>query len=150
MVVVARLLDIPQAQVAASALRSAGLHPVLFDEFQNQANWVNMYAIGGCRVAVPETEAEDAVAILDQPFEPEARLIDRTGWGWRCLAGVLGVGLLTPELGWLVLGVRSRCRGTGGGVMGFAVAAVGTALIFATALVVTVWLERLLSPVGLG
>ena len=62
LVVVARLLDMPQAQVAASALRSADLHPVLLDEQLNYAIWTSQFA-WGCRVAVPESEAEDARAI---------------------------------------------------------------------------------------
>ncbi len=109
MVVIARLLDLPQAQVAASALRSAGLHPVLFEEHQNYANWTYMLAIGGCRLAVPGDEAQDALAILEHPPEAaETPDADQIGWPWRMVAGFFGVGLLWPVLGWAIVGARSR------------------------------------------
>jgi hypothetical protein len=154
MVVIARLLDLPQAQVAASALRSAGLHPVLFEETLSYAYWMAMFAFGGCRIVVPEAEVEDAVAILGQPPATEAMAradrIDPLGWGWRTAAGLLGIGLLSPELGWLVLGIRSRQRGAGGGAMGFAVTAIGSAMILALGWMALTILFALANPRGLG
>jgi len=153
--VVARLLDLPQAQVTASALRSAGLHPVLMDETLNYAYWTIMFAVGGCRIAVPQDELADAVAILEQPFEPSAEpaqadRIDTIGWGWRTAAGVLGLGLLMPELGWLLLGVRSRQRGVGGGAIGVVVAMAGTGVIFAIIMAFFGLMWLLANPRALG
>jgi hypothetical protein len=156
MVVVARLLDLPQAQVAASALRSAGLHPVLFEETLSYAYWTAMFAFGGCRIAVPEGEVKDAVAILDhapqRSPEPLSRAdrIDPLGWGWRSAAGAASLALLAPELGWLVLGIRARQRGAGGGAMGFAVAAIGSTLLLAMGWMALTVLWNLLNPHGIG
>jgi hypothetical protein len=152
MVVVARLLDLPQAQVAASALRGAGLHPVLLDETLSYAYWTAMFAFGGCRVAVPDAEVADAAAILDQLSQlrtealPEEDRIAPLSLGWRLAAGVLGLGLLSPQLGWLVLGVRSRRHGAGGGAMGFALAAIGSTVLLALAWMTITLISDLANP----
>jgi hypothetical protein len=151
LVVVARPLDLPQAQVAASALRSAGLHPVLLDEQLNSSIWTMTFAFGGCRVAVPEDELKDAVAILEQPPEPPAPegRIDRIGWGWRAAAGLASVGLLTPYAGWFVLGARQRSRNVAETAIGFGLVTLSIPLIMA-ALAEMVWvLTELLAPNGL-
>jgi len=130
-VVVARYLDLPQVQVAASALRSAGLHPVLFDEQQCSVRWTTMFGWGGCRLAVPGEELEDALAILGHPqadSNPEPPIPLR-GWISRLLAGVFGILLLMPEAGWLVLGVRDRRNEIGEIMMGMALAMVVTGVI---------------------
>jgi len=126
LVVVARFLDLPQARTAVSALRSAGLRPILFDEVICTTRWSMMFAYGGCRVVVPTDELEDAVAILEYPqpdAEPEPP-IEKIGAVWRIGAGLLGVGLLTPDLGWLVLGVRSRRHNLLETLMGVALTAI--------------------------
>jgi hypothetical protein len=152
MVVVARPLDLPQAQVAASALRSAGLNPVLMDEMLSHAYWHAMFAFGGCRVAVPEAEVEDALAILKQTPEPVVEALARAdrigplGWGWRWAAGLLSLLFLGPDLGWLVLCVRSRQRGAGGAAMGMALTLVGSALLLTMMFVALTLLWALAEP----
>jgi hypothetical protein len=154
LVVVARPLDLPQAQVAASALRSAGLNPILLDEMLSHAYWHAMFAFGGCRVAVPEAEAEDAIAILGQAPEPvvdalgRGDRIDPIGWGWRVAAGVPGLLLLTPDLGWLVLAVRSRLRGARGARIGMAVTLVASAFLLAMVLAALALIMILANPHG--
>jgi hypothetical protein len=154
LVVVARPLDLPQAQVAASALRSAGLNPILLDEMLSHAYWHAMFAFGGCRVAVPDAEAEDAIAILRQAPEPVAEAlgradrIDPIGWGWRWAAGLSSLLLLGPDLGWLLLCVRSRRRGAGGAAMGMAVSLVASSLLLAVVLLALAFIERLANPHG--
>jgi hypothetical protein len=147
-VVVARFLDLPQAQVAASALRSAGLRPILFDEHQCFVNWPYMFAIGGCRLAVPTNELQDAVAILGHPH-PDANpepAIAPMGWPWRFAAAALGLGLLIPLAGWLVLGVRSKRRGLTEVLMGAVLAAIVTGGLIALCLGAETLASGLLTP----
>jgi hypothetical protein len=155
MVVVARPLDLPQAQVAASALRSAGLNPVLLDEMLSHAYWHAMFAFGGCRVAVPQAEVADAIAILEHAPQPvvetlaRADRIDPLGWGWRWAAGLASLLLLMgPDLGWLVLCARSRQRGAGGAAMGMAVTLVGCGLILGVTFAALALMFALANPHG--
>jgi len=109
MVVVASYLSLPSAQVAASVLRSAGLTPILFDEQQSYARWTMLSAIGGCRLAVRSEEAVDALTLLTQAVEPDSAsdLDASRGWLPRVIAS-FSIVLLTPALGWLVLGISDR------------------------------------------
>lgn len=61
---VARFLDLPNADVARSSLESAGLSPRLLDEQIAGLDWGYIPALGGLRLAVPQEEVEEALAIL--------------------------------------------------------------------------------------
>ncbi len=76
--IVARYLSLPEAQVAASALRAHGLHPVLMEEQLVSSQWLYLYALGGLSLSVPASEVQDAVELLrvigadpPVPLEPE-------------------------------------------------------------------------------
>ena len=61
---VARFLDLTEAEVVASALRSGGLFVFVQNEITGRmrVNWV--YAMGGFGIWVPEEEAADARAFI--------------------------------------------------------------------------------------
>jgi hypothetical protein len=61
---VARFLDLTEAEVVASALRSGGLFVFLQNEITGRwmLNWV--YAMGGFGIWVPEADAADARAFI--------------------------------------------------------------------------------------
>ena len=67
-----RFPTLPQAQVASSALSSAGLHPYVFDEFRASMLWTEQFALNGIRVMVPDDELAVATEILgeDPPAGP--------------------------------------------------------------------------------
>ena len=72
LVEIARFADMNEAQVAGSALRAAGFHPVLPDEHVASVVWTDQFAIGGIRLSVPGREAADA-----RDFITEVRASDR-------------------------------------------------------------------------
>ena len=135
MVVLARYLSLPQGQVAASALRSAGITPFLFDEQQSYARFYMLWAIGGCRLAVLEDDVADAIKILENAADPPVDEDSPAGFSLptRWLAALFGVGGLEPTLGWTVLALASRKGRWGATWMGIlvsvaAVIAAGTVL----------------------
>ena len=71
LVQIARFSDLTEAQVAASALRASGIAAVVHD-----AAGQNYYQVLNFRLAVPETDADDARAYLEMlrtaPREREA------------------------------------------------------------------------------
>ena len=64
LVEVARFLDITEAQVVASALRSGGIFVFLQNEVISRMDVNLAYAAGGVRLWVPEAEAEDAKSFI--------------------------------------------------------------------------------------
>ncbi len=64
LVEVARFLDMTEAQVVASALRSAGVFVFVQNEVMGQMDVNLLYAIGGVRLWVPEEDFEDARAYI--------------------------------------------------------------------------------------
>ena len=64
-VVIATFSTVDEAQLLASRLRSAGILVELRDENTLTMNWTYSLAIGGVKVAVPEEDADDALAILE-------------------------------------------------------------------------------------
>lgn len=106
---IARYHTLSEAEVAASVLRSAGIHAHVSDAHYLGVFWTDTIALGGFRLSVPEEEGPDAVEILrspppvepvdDEPSEPlpVAR---------RIAAGALMLAV-TPEAGWLATGRES-------------------------------------------
>ena len=64
LVEVARFLDLTEAQVVASALRSGGLFVFVQNEVIGRMDVNLLYAVGGIRIWVPEAEAADARAYI--------------------------------------------------------------------------------------
>ena len=116
--VVARYLDFTEAEVVASALRSAGLNPFLPDR-ERGLNWATEQVfLGGSRVMVPACDLDDARAILSDAREQMLAEVAATGEVWdlprkpTSLAWT-GLGLFvslfcTPVAGWNVAAWRRR------------------------------------------
>lgn len=70
MVVVASFPTVDLANLYAARLRSAGILCELRNENTVTMNWTYALAVGGVKVAVPEDEVDDALALLDlEPSE---------------------------------------------------------------------------------
>lgn len=109
--ILARFHSQSDAQVAASALRSAGLTPVVFDEHYGGIDWIAQSALGGYRLMLPTDELDDGGAILALAAEasPDAEAPPAASGSLPTTALALLVGLLTGfEGGWLVAGIRKR------------------------------------------
>ena len=115
MTVVATFMKLTEAQVAASALESGGLHPLVMDQGWGSVVWTEQAALQGFRLAVPSGEAADAVAFFkalpprrrrSPPASRSAAAVVGASW-WRIVGGLFALGLM-PELGWLVVGLRPR------------------------------------------
>ncbi len=103
LVVVARYLSLPEAHIAAGALRSAGLNPTVFDDASGSVMAYQQMYLGGYRLAVPETEIETAFEVLKlehvDPSEMDETPEDedppmrtpRWGLGWTVLGVVLWI-----------------------------------------------------------
>jgi len=61
---VARFLDVPEAQVAASALRASGIPVLVQNESWGQTQGNLLFAMGGVRLWVPQADAQDVRAFL--------------------------------------------------------------------------------------
>ncbi len=68
--------DLPDAQVARSILRSAGIESVLLDENVIRINWLWSNAVGGIKLLVRNEDAETARSILKAAPE---KSLDVTG-----------------------------------------------------------------------
>jgi hypothetical protein len=125
--VVASFLDPTEADIAASALRSAGFNAVAMDRHFSTVDWMVVQSLGGIRVGVPDGEVDDAARLLGQLIgeRPEPSPPTERGAGWYFLAIVVGVlailaltvfhpgsfwlgmlllaGAYAPWLGWTVL-----------------------------------------------
>jgi hypothetical protein len=66
LVEVARFLDLAEAQVVASALRSGGIFVFEQNEVLGRLDVNLVYAMGGVRIWVPEDEADDAREFISQ------------------------------------------------------------------------------------
>ena len=133
--VAATFASLPEAQIAAGALRASGVDAQVFDDNFGTMMWTDQVAIGGFRVIVPEVERADAVAFLRDVAKsaPRRRPSPRErGVLWRALALLAGLALL-PEAGWLVIGLKRRASYPGRA--GFAVMFVVSMALF---LVVTI------------
>jgi hypothetical protein len=61
---VARFSGLPEAQVAASALRGSGIEAVVLDQEPAQSGWREPYGRGGIRLCVPQADEAAAKALL--------------------------------------------------------------------------------------
>jgi hypothetical protein len=163
MTVVATFMNLPEAQVAASALESGGLHPLVMDQGWGSVVWIEQAALQGFRLVVPSEEVADAVAFFRAlPPLRKARARSRSpiavaqsNW-WRVVAAILGLGL-APVFGWLAVGLRPKLyRGGGSVAFGGMLAVVAVVLIVATLFIVMEFLADvpravwIVSPVALG
>ncbi len=109
--VLARFHTQSDAQVAASALRSAGLNALVFDEHYGGVDWVAQSALGGYRVMLPTEDLADGRAILavaaECPPDPDAEPPATGSVPASVLALVVGT-MAGFEAGWLVVGLRKR------------------------------------------
>jgi predicted RNA-binding Zn-ribbon protein involved in translation (DUF1610 family) len=69
LVTIAQFRDLPEAGLAKSKLESAGITCFLDNEFTIGANWLYSNALGGVKLNVPEENAEEAKAILEETTE---------------------------------------------------------------------------------
>jgi hypothetical protein len=63
---IARFADANEAQVVASALRSAGIPVMMQDEHAGQMNFLWQAALGGFGILVPEEHAREALEFIQQ------------------------------------------------------------------------------------
>ena len=64
-----------EANLVRSELEAFDLHPILADAHTVNVNWLWSNAVGGVKVQIPVSEAEEARRILESgPAEPEPEL----------------------------------------------------------------------------
>jgi hypothetical protein len=161
-VIVGRFATVIEAQIAASALRSGGLHPEVLDSGYGSMLWTQQLTVPGFRVMVPASEAADAIAYFQTlpavpaDLEDEMPRSTATAHLWRPLAFALL--FVSPYFGWLGVGLRpDRPKRPGAGqemmmgmvlttaiVIGLFIALIGGGLFIFTAL--TRLFPRLLHP----
>lgn len=109
--ILARFHTQSDAQVAASALRSAGLGALVFDEHYGGIDWVAQSALGGYRLMLPTGELEDGRAILaiaaNAEPDPEAEPPIVGSLPATVLTVVVGT-ITGYEGGWIITGIRKR------------------------------------------
>ncbi len=69
LVTIAQFRDLPEAGLAKSKLEAAGITCFLDNEYTVGANWLYSNALGGVKLNVPEENAEEAKAILEENTE---------------------------------------------------------------------------------
>lgn len=152
LVVVRRFQTLPEAQVAASVLRSAGIATEILDQHYGSLDWAAQSALGGYRLcAWPEdlSDARDCLAAptldpddLEAPARPSGSLA-RTAAALT-VTWLFGGG----EAGWVVAGLRKRTSPSAaelimGASMGFAILTVVLGVILGVAFAVH---ELLIDP----
>ena len=99
LVEVARILDLTEAQAAASALRASGIAVFIQNENWGQTEAYLQIGMGGFRLWTPQEDAEDAKAFLaasrPEPAEPPEEIAVVT-LGAIVLAGATGL------FGWML------------------------------------------------
>lgn len=78
LVEIARFDDLQEAQIAAGALRGAGLTPLLQNEQWGSVAFFMQRAMGGFRIWTPEEEAADARALIDACRQSDPAALDWT------------------------------------------------------------------------
>ncbi|WP_136523375.1 putative signal transducing protein [Geomonas ferrireducens] len=69
LVTIAQYRDLPEAGLAKSKLEAAGILCFLDNEYTVGANWLYSNALGGVKLNVPEENAEEAKAIIEENIE---------------------------------------------------------------------------------
>lgn len=114
LVVAAKFYSLQEAQVAASALRSGGLHAVVFDAFYGGTLWDQQIALMGFRLMVPADERADAVGFFRALPEYRPRRVKLKSSAaavnglWRVLTFL--VWFVAPPFGWMMVGALRRGR----------------------------------------
>lgn len=72
LVTIAQYRDLPEAGLAKSKLEAAGIPCFLDNEYTVGVNWLYSNALGGVKLKVPEEDAEEAKAIIEEIIEPIA------------------------------------------------------------------------------
>jgi hypothetical protein len=98
--VLARCSTLPEAEVMASALQSAGFHAEVLDRHWGSNIWTDQVYIGGFRVVLPEAELDEAIEVVRGVLTPQPRpqreplrwsfwpllfvcyFADCAAWGW--------------------------------------------------------------------
>lgn len=68
LVTIATFDTMPDAHIALGSLRAAGIDAVLADEHLVQTDWLYSIAVGGIKLQVDKTDAEQALRILGTDF----------------------------------------------------------------------------------
>lgn len=67
-----------EAQIARAKLECAGIQAFIADEHTINTQWLYSNAMGGVRLQVPESLAEQAIKVLDEDADPE--LLEELGY----------------------------------------------------------------------
>jgi hypothetical protein len=116
LVCLARFHTLPEAQVVATLLASAGLSPSVFDLHYGGLDWAAQSALGGYRLMLPGAELTDARALLRAPDlalelpEDETPPPVTTGGPLSTLAALVTAAASITEVGWLIAGQNRRTR----------------------------------------
>jgi hypothetical protein len=78
LVTIARFRDLPEALLAKGKLESSGIVSFLADAELVRADWLYSNAIGNMRLQVSPADAEEALAVLQEP-PPESFSAEETG-----------------------------------------------------------------------
>ena len=112
----ARFHTLPEAQVVATLLTSAGFSPSVFDLHYGGLDWAAQSALGGYRLMLPAAELADARGLLRTPDlaldlpEDETPPPVTTGGPLSTLAALATAAASVAEVGWLVAGQNRRTR----------------------------------------
>lgn len=66
LVTIAQYRDLPEAGLAKSKLEASGIACFLDNEYTVGANWLYSNALGGVKLNVPDEDAEEAKAIIEE------------------------------------------------------------------------------------
>ena len=120
LVTIKRYYDLPEALAAKAFLDSHGLMPFLPDEHFVTASWMHLFALGGFRLQVVESEAAQAIELLsgaDRVMEgagvaacPECG----SGNVFRAKSLIAGLAIIVASAVPFLIGTRRRyCRNCG-------------------------------------
>ncbi len=71
LVTIANFRDLPEAMLAKGKLESAGIECFLGDDNMVRMDWFWSNLIGGVKLRVSETDAEEAIRLLEEEIPPE-------------------------------------------------------------------------------
>lgn len=151
LVVAQRFPTLPEAHVAASVLRSAGIATQILDQYYGGLDWAAQSALGGYRLCTSFEDLDDAREIL-LPLALEPDDAEAPAWPSGSLAhtalALTATWLVGGEGGWMIAGLRGRTAPSAGelvlgAAMGFALVVTGVGAILGVAFVVH---ELLIDP----